>query len=224
MSRLVHIRGASGSGKTHLAREVMRHCGTPVRWKIGGRQKPIALTFPAVNLAVVGHYDVTCGGADTIKSKDKCCEVVDEALARGFNVLVEGIFLAVELHRTVELAARGVDRHDVFLDIPMADCIDSVQARRVADGKEPKELKQMEPFYRRIMRTRDRLIGAGIDPSTVHVFSAARDLMEGEPAWDSPIRGHFNCGGRYIMPPVPLTVDQARAAALAKTRELLNVA
>lgn len=198
MARLVQIRGASGSGKTHLARAVMAAAGPAQKWRIEGRRQPIALTFPAVNLCVVGHYDVTCGGADTIKSKDKCYEVAEAALDRGFNVLLEGIFLAVELHRTVDLARRGIDRHDVFIDIPMADCITSVQARRIADGKEAKELKQMEPFYRRIMRTRDRLLAAGIDPSTVHVFSATTSTVTG-------------------------LVEATRDQALKKTMELLNV-
>lgn len=173
----------------------MAKAGTPVRWKIAGRRQPIALTFPDRNLCVVGHYDVTCGGADTIKSKDKCYEVAQEALDNGYNVLLEGIFLSVELHRTVALARAGVDRHDVFIDIDMENCIEAVQQRRLAEGKAIKELKQMEPFHRRIMRTRDRLLEAGIDPATIHVYSNS---------------AHG-------------TVGLARDLALLKTLELLDV-
>jgi hypothetical protein len=177
----------------------MAAAGPCNRWKVEGRRQPIGLSFPEHKLFVVGHYDVTCGGADTIKSKDRCYETAEAALAQGWNVLIEGIFLAVELHRTVALAERGVDRHDVFIDIPMADCIASVNARRVADGKEPKELKQMEPFYRRIMRTRDRLLEAGIDPATVHLFSS---VFHGEDQ---------------------RSIEETRTMALNKTRELLGI-
>ncbi len=198
--RLVQVRGASGAGKTMLARALMDGLGTPQRWKVPGRREPIALTFPKPvrPLCVVGHYGVQCGGADTIKDKQQCYDVARRALGEGFDVLVEGIFLTVELHRTVALAGDGVDRHDVFINLPIDVCTESVMLRREAAGKERRELKEMGNFHRRVMRTRTRLLEAGIDPATVHVFGGDDVTLGQAPA--------------------------VREAALAKVRSLLDVA
>jgi hypothetical protein len=175
MSRLVQVRGASGSGKSTLVRNIIGEIGPAVRWKIAGRQRPIALTFPNHQLCIVGHYDVTCGGCDTIKSRSQPYEVAQKALSLGFNVLMEGLFMAVELHRTVELerfcGANGHERHDVFIDQPLEHCVLSVNARRAAEGRPPKEMRQMEAFHKRIMQTEARLRGAGL--GNIHIYGGS---------------------------------------------------
>lgn len=178
--RLVQVRGASGAGKTMLARTLMDGLGRPKKWFVPGRRQPISLTFekPVRPLCVVGHYEVQCGGADTIKSKEEGYEVARTALRNGFDVLLEGIFLTVERDRTVQLQADGFDRHDVFINLPMDVCTESVMLRREAAGKERRELKEMKNFHRRVMRTRDRLLEAGIPPETVHVFGGPDVTLE----------------------------------------------
>lgn len=174
--RLVQVRGASGSGKSTLARAVMDGLGgRRNKWYVDGRRQPISMTFekPVRPLCVVGHYEVMCGGADTIKSKEENYAVARTALGNGFDVLLEGIFLTVERDRTVQLWRDGIDRHDVFIDLPIDVCTESVMLRREASGRERRELKEMKNFHRRVMRTRDRLLEAGIPPETVHVFGGA---------------------------------------------------
>lgn len=203
--RLVQLRGASGSGKSTAARELIAGLGRPNRWMIPGRKNPIALTFekPVRPLCVVGHYGaVSTGGVDTISSRSQPYEVAREALRQGFDVFMEGILVSVELHRTMELVAAGVDRHDVFIDMTCAECTEWVHRRQEKAGKQRSELRQMEAFHRRIMRTHERLTLAGVDPSTLHVYSTS-DVAGAE----------FDERAVYV-----------RHMALARVRELLDVA
>ncbi len=158
--RIIQLRGPSGSGKTTIMRTVMDRLGTPVRVRLKDdptRRAPSLLSWPGQGVVVVGHYDVLCGGCDTIKSRERPFEIARQAADAGANVLMEGLFLTMEYHRTLALAADGYERHDVFICPPEAECRANVEARRLSQGKEIKEQKQMAEYYRRVRRTRERL-------------------------------------------------------------------
>ena len=164
--RIVQLHGASGSGKTTLVRALMEAWG-PVEdvMKPEYQRKPVAqVIYNAPNrpLVLVGHYYAACGGADTLKSRHVPYLIAKEALDLGYDVLLEGIFLSVEVHRVKALQEAGYDRHNVFLDVPIEWCEESVQRRREAAGKERRPLKQMEAYHPRIMWTKKRLEEAGV--------------------------------------------------------------
>jgi hypothetical protein len=82
---------------------------------------------------VLGHYEATSGGCDTIRAVDGG---MDEAfrLARGYaadghDVLLEGLLLSGERTRSAELAqAHGL--HVLRLGTPLDRCIRNVVARQ----------------------------------------------------------------------------------------------
>jgi hypothetical protein len=108
MGVIINPRGPSGSGKTEFARRIFRAYGGPplpggcgivslFRHPNGGRP-----------LAVVGSYGRTSGGCDAIRLVDGGIDTAfrsaAEWAARGFDVLMEGNRMNVEVERTLELA------------------------------------------------------------------------------------------------------------------------
>lgn len=163
--RIIQLRGPSGSGKTTVMRWVMETLGTPVRIRSKDdptRRSPSLLAWPKYKVAVIGHYDVLCGGCDTIRSRERPFELARQAADQGATVLLEGLFTTMEFHRTVALHNDDYERHDIFIRPPEAECRRNVEARRVSQGKEIKEQKQMAEYYRRVARTLERLQLAGL--------------------------------------------------------------
>ena len=91
-------------------------------------------------LAVIGDYQATRGGTDTIPMTDGGLDEafrLAHALARdGHDVLLEGFQLSGEHRRTVALAqaqrARGRAMHVLCLDVPLNECVQNVVTRRRA--------------------------------------------------------------------------------------------
>lgn len=151
MGLVINPRGTSGAGKTWLVREVMaasRRAGaaaTPLHRE--GRTRPIGWRFASSPdrrpLAIVGHYETTRGGTDTIPRTDggldEAFRLADALAGDGHDVLMEGYQLSGEIERTVALAqaqrARGDRLHVLWLDVPLEVCVRNVVARRRA-GRE----------------------------------------------------------------------------------------
>ena len=141
---IVNPRGTSGSGKTELVRRIAADYGWGRSGRVEpvyrrGRERPIAyrLRHPLGGrpLAVLGHYEATSGGCDTISAADGG---MDEAFrlaggyaADGHDVLLEGLLLSGEHVRSAALA-REHGLHVLRLDTPLDRCIRNVIARQRA--------------------------------------------------------------------------------------------
>jgi hypothetical protein len=109
MGRIINPRGTSRSGKTELVRRILAQYGwqrsadcagagglEPMHRE--GRSRPLGyrLEHPLGGrlLAVLGHYEVTSGGCDTIRAADGGLdEIVRRAAdyaATGHDVVIEG--------------------------------------------------------------------------------------------------------------------------------------
>jgi hypothetical protein len=147
---IINLRGSSGSGKTELVRRLMKEYGWKrlVEAKLGGKTEPIYLEgrtnplgyrLPHPNggapLAVLGHYETTSGGADTIRMTDGGVTAImrfaREHAAEGYDVLMEGLQLSSEHQLSTELA-RSHCLHVVRLTTPAADCVRNLIHRRRA--------------------------------------------------------------------------------------------
>jgi hypothetical protein len=150
MGVIINPRGTSGSGKTELVRRVLAQYG----WRRGtrlegvgglepiwreGRSRPLGyrLRHPLGGrpLAVVGHYEVTSGGCDTIRAADGGLDEImrraaDHA-ATGHDVLIEGLRLSSEYERSAELA-RSHRLHVLRLTTPLDQCARNLVSRRRA--------------------------------------------------------------------------------------------
>lgn len=90
-------------------------------------------------LHVIGHYEATRGGTDTIPLADgglnEAFRLARELAADG-DVLLEGLQLSGDVERTAALAraqcSRGSALHVLCLDVPIDRCIRNVMARRRA--------------------------------------------------------------------------------------------
>lgn len=148
MGLVINPRGTSGAGKTWLVREVMaayrRGGATAAPLHRAGRPRPMGwrLSHPrgGRSLAVIGHYEATRGGTDTIPETDggldEAFRLADALAAGGDDVLLEGYRLSGEVDRTVALAraqrARGGGLHVLCLDAPVERSVRNVVARRRA--------------------------------------------------------------------------------------------
>lgn len=148
MGLVINPRGTSGAGKTWLVREVMRaycHDGAKaVSLRRDGRSRPMGCQLFHLGggrpLAIVGHYEATRGGTDTISEADgglgEALRLTDALAAGGNDVLLEGLQLSGDVEGTAALAraqrARGSALHVLCLDVPLERCVRNVVARRRA--------------------------------------------------------------------------------------------
>jgi energy-coupling factor transporter ATP-binding protein EcfA2 len=139
---IINIRGTSGSGKSTLVRSIRAlYKGPTLKYHEPGRKQPLGyLHHRAADqgsgppLGLVGHYETDCGGCDTIPKMERIFELVLQAHGRGMDVIFEGLLISADVNRTVELfnAAGGHQLQVIALDVPIEECLDSVNARRRA--------------------------------------------------------------------------------------------
>ncbi len=150
MGVIINPRGTSGSGKTELVRRILAQYGWRRRADFAGaggvefiyregRRRPFGyrLGHPLGGrpLAVVGHYEVTSGGCDTIRAADGGLEEIMRRAAdyavTGHDVLIEGQRLSSEYERSAELA-RSHRLHILRLTTPLDRCARNLVWRRRA--------------------------------------------------------------------------------------------
>ncbi len=188
---LVQVRGASGSGKSTLVRTFLAGLGPNARymnkaaWGLdhvdSPASRPFALGYrtPAGFLVVPGHYDAPGGGCDMIKKADHAYDIAGSARAHESHVLMEGLFISKEYARLIERAPNWQRPPLViYLDLPEAECEESVQLRRVALGKERRPLSKHSSDWREVRRAVARLEAAGINVERHDRASAMKRLKE----------------------------------------------
>lgn len=169
---IINIRGTSGSGKTHLARQIMDQYATRVAYRREGRKQPIGYVYGRGDqgrpLAVVGHYETTCGGCDTIPKMEEIFELVRQSAEQGFDVLFEGLLISADVNRHVELhewcEANGHELMVLALTTPIDQCLDSVNARRRAKNPDKPPVKEKNTIskFNGVKKSLERLREAGV--------------------------------------------------------------
>lgn len=147
---VINLRGTYGSGKTTLARTIMGMYHNVQSHTIEGRKRPLYYTMDHPNsgnpLALIGSYETTCGGCDTINDTKLIFDTVDFLQAHGFDVLYESLLLTADVGRTYDYFTRGWPLNIVLLDLDEDTCIAGVMERRKAVGNykplNPKNLRQ----------------------------------------------------------------------------------
>lgn len=156
---IIQIRGTSGSGKTTVMRAVMEALGP---WKPvfrEGRKQPLyyVAKTKTQRLAVLGHYEATCGGCDNIGSAKSVYELIQEVEAD--VILSEGLLLSEDVKWSSQLDNLKI----VFLTTDVDTCVQQIKSRRQKAGNE-KPLNESNTRKRVsvIERARVKLIERGI--------------------------------------------------------------
>lgn len=164
---IIQIRGTSGSGKSTVMQTVMR--AFPVgctRWEpkmVEGRKRP--LYYRRGNVIVLGHYEIACGGCDTIGSVPQVFAELAK-LPPDKTVLCEGLLLSEDVIWSVKANADNVVKC-LFLTTPVAECLRRVDARQKEAGRTPTDparvVRKLSKRVETIERARKRLVQAGVE-------------------------------------------------------------
>ena len=168
---IIQIRGTSGSGKTTVMREVMKKFEP---WKpmfVERRKKP--LYYRHGELVVVGHYEIDCGGCDTIGSAPKVFDVIQSLK---FDIaLSEGLLWSEDVKWTLRLE----DVRAFFLATDADECLRRVVNRQA--GREPADAvrvkRKLITRIGTIERARLRLVAAGVCCKRVGSTQAAKAIV-----------------------------------------------
>ena len=183
---IIQIAGTSGSGKTHVVRQLMAMSTKDTSTHfIEGRASPIGygMFIPGLRkgIHIVGSYDAASGGCDSIKHVPTIFDLVKKAHSEGRHVVFEGLF-------TMNLT-RGPALVDGFpgevvvilLTTPMATCFASIDARRADKGLEglpPERHKNTKGHYIRARNYTARMREAGARVKRVSREEALPCLLE----------------------------------------------
>lgn len=154
---IVILRGTSGSGKTHLANQIIAAAGPPDEpgLMLTPPNKPPRLggyTWAARALAVVGRYETACGGCDGFSWPGAADDITALVLNQDRmmrSVLLEGLIVTSwSTKRLLDLQKSATGGLTLInLTTPIEACLDAVAERRSmrykAKGQEAPPLNPM---------------------------------------------------------------------------------
>lgn len=160
---IISIRGTSGSGKTHLVRQIIGLY--PIVQELTVEGKPGGYLL-GDRLRVYGPYNprVQAAGADAMRrfSRNEKYEHISWWAEKG-DVIYEGLMESNEVGRTAALAQRH-ESHIIFLDHPLEGCLEAINARRAQRGvTEPVNPKKTTEKFEELERVRVRLRQAWVN-------------------------------------------------------------
>lgn len=133
---LIKIHGTSGAGKTTAVRDFMALAHEVIPQGKAARPEAYQLDFHELSqmVYVLGSYENTCGGMDSIASVDTQIALIHKYAEIG-HVVYEGLLMSTYYGRLGAAVERYGSNHVwAFLDTPINVCIDRVKARRLAAG------------------------------------------------------------------------------------------
>lgn len=164
---LVQIRGTSGSGKSTIMRELMYRLGPWESMYAAPRRKPLYYLNPKTSIVVLGHYEIACGGCDTLGSARETYEVLKESIFGKIEtsvILTEGLLWSEDRKWTKILIEE--DKQDVrplFLTTTNDVCLERILKRREGKARsKPLNMQKHVVRARFIELTRLKLESWGI--------------------------------------------------------------
>ena len=130
---IISLRGTSGSGKSHLVRDVVARYGRTRLVYRPGRKRPyysIHGRSPSGNCLIVpGHYEIANGGVDTLDSLDLAYAIARWGGRCRHDVLMEGKNMSDGTYQLEHMVSEELDCRVVHLDVEIELCISSVRER-----------------------------------------------------------------------------------------------
>lgn len=173
---LIKLHGTSGAGKTTAVRELMAlaYDITP----IGKPSRPEAYRLRFHDMPspifVLGSYEATCGGMDSITSVDEQIRLIHTYAEVG-HVVYEGLLMSTYYGRLGAAVERyGSDHIWAFMDTPIETCIERVKRRRLEAGN-------TKPLNEDNTRARTKSI-ASLRNKLRHKVATIVDIRHDQPA------------------------------------------
>lgn len=161
---VINLRGTSGSGKTSIVRNILNH-GRWVKWNDPSGKKVWGYINIDLRWAIVGSYENTCSGCDTIRTQDETEQRIEQLLDWGLNVIFEGLLISTLSSRWIKFSQRIAEKANTlfyYLDTPIEECLNRIQARRQAAGNtRPFNTKNTMDRVKAIETTYQKLTAAG---------------------------------------------------------------
>jgi uridine kinase len=142
-----NLRGTNGSGKTFVARELLKQSEAEPYLFLGAKIAAYKGKLFDVPFYIIGSYATQCGGCDTIPKVALVADILRELMTNNdmFNVYTgpgivffEGLMISHMLGTVGEMQKQLGKQHNVlaFLDTPLDLCVQRVMLRRAARGDE----------------------------------------------------------------------------------------
>lgn len=161
------LRGTNGSGKTHVARHLMKESkAEPTIRNHKGKVLVYEGELDGYPIEFLGSYETQCGGCDTIPSVAYVAQLLEERMNVGDRGIVffEGLMISHMLGTVGKMQAKlGKDRNFLaFLDTPLEKCIEHVVARRMfRKDDRPFDPKNVIKDHPRVHQSRENAIKQG---------------------------------------------------------------
>ena len=175
-------RGTSGSGKTTIVRAILDAANAKPSAYEGKKVRMYRGELNRVPLYVIGSYESTCGGCDTIPSVHIAASMITDVMnTPGPGVLIyEGLMISHMIGTVGATVAPYGERHVMgFLDTPLFLCLERVQARRRARGDDrPFNPTNTVKDYANVERCKRNALTQGFRVTTIDHTRAVDHSME----------------------------------------------
>lgn len=183
MMRSYNLRGTNGSGKTFVARELIRLSGASPCLHVGRKVRAYQGLFDGRPIFFLGSYETQCGGCDTIPSVAETAGYLEHFMKLEHDGIVffEGLMISHMLGTVGAMQTKlGKDRNVLaFLDTPLEICVQRVKDRRAERG----ETKEFDPRnviadWPRVQSCKEKAIRDGYKVVTVAYHSALQGVRD----------------------------------------------
>lgn len=184
-TKIVNLRGTSGSGKSTVAFKLLKnHPHEELKGsdgKVKGYRVDASSSGIKNPIYLIGRYTTACGGLDTVPTQLDAAERCVKAWQSGGHVLAEGLLASAAGPKGALTAGIQTTGDAVFaiLDTPFELCVERVLGRRQARGDDrPFNPKNTNDKYTQTHSTAKALINAGeYDVRYIDHTQAYEDVM-----------------------------------------------
>lgn len=188
-----NLRGTNGSGKTFVARELLKLSNAKPSLFLGKKVRAYQGKLFDAPFYILGSYETQCGGCDTISDVATVAELLRMYMT-GFDdnrviksnsapgiVFFEGLMISHMLGTVGAMQTKlGKDNNVLaFLNTPLDVCIQRVERRRKERGDDrPFDPKNVIKDWPRVQSCKEKAIREKYRVSTVFYDKAVENVLE----------------------------------------------
>lgn len=140
MFTVIKMGGCNGSGKTTVARALMKLCNAEDQQMVKRSQHYVG-EYEGVRVVVLGSYAATCGGMDSISDKEDRLALLKKHCRDGSIIFYEGLMTGKTYGAMGQISEQHVKKGKgrwlyAFMDTPFDVCSERVLERRRAAGND----------------------------------------------------------------------------------------